>query len=235
MKQTILITGSTGQVGSRLFEYFSKNYEVIGLDIKKSGISDVDNKTTLGDIRDFNIIKKLVKKADIIIHTASQLNINKSIEDPILDADINITGTLNLLEAARQKKDIKRFIYFSSSAVYGNNQYLPIDEKHPLKAVSPYGVSKLAGEKYCLLYNNLFQLPTTIIRPFNIYSSKENPKNPYTSIISKFTYQIQKNKPITIYGNGTQMRDFVHVNDVVSFVEILLKNLILQTTRYERF
>jgi UDP-glucose 4-epimerase len=223
MTKKILISGSSGQVGSCLVEHFSKRYNVVGLDVKKSGIPEVDRITTLGDIRDKDIVNKLVKDVDAVIHTAAQLNIKRSLENPILDADINIMGTLNLLDAARKNKNISKFVYLSSSVVYGNAEYLPIDENHPLNPVSAYGLSKLTGEKYCFLFNKVFGLPIVCIRPFNIYGNREDPKSSYVSIVSKFVDMVRNNKPLIIYGDGKQMRDLVHVKDVASFIEIVLE------------
>jgi UDP-glucose 4-epimerase len=223
MDKKILISGSSGQVGSCLVEHFSKRYNVVGLDVKKSGIPEVDRITTLGDIRDKDIVNKLVKDVDAVIHTAAQLNIKRSLENPILDADINIMGTLNLLDAARKNKNISKFVYLSSSVVYGNPEYLPIDENHPLNPVSAYGLSKLTGEKYCFLFNKVFGLPIVCVRPFNIYGSREDPKSSYVSIVCKFTDMVRNNKPLIIYGDGKQMRDLVHVKDVASFIEIVLE------------
>jgi UDP-glucose 4-epimerase len=223
MTKKILISGSSGQVGSCLVEHFSKRYNVLGLDVKKSGIPEVDRITTLGDIRDKDIVNKLVKDVDAVIHTAAQLNIKRSLENPILDADINIMGTLNLLDAARKNKNISKFVYLSSSVVYGNPEYLPIDENHPLNPVSAYGLSKLTGEKYCFLFNKVFGLPIVCVRPFNIYGSREDPKSSYVSIVCKFTDMVRNNKPLIIYGDGKQMRDLVHVKDVASFIEIVLE------------
>jgi len=223
MTKKILISGSSGQVGSYLVEHFSKKYDVVGLDIKKSGIPKVDEVTVLGDIRDKEKVNDLVKDVDAIIHAAAQLNIKFSLDNPIIDANINIAGTLNLLEAARKNKNIYKFVYLSSSVVYGNPQYLPIDENHPLNPLSPYGVSKMTAERYCLLFNKLFGLPAVCVRPFNIYGSREDPKSAYVSIVSKFADMVRNNQPLIIYGDGKQMRDLVHVKDVVSFIEILLE------------
>ncbi|MCX6666446.1 MAG: NAD-dependent epimerase/dehydratase family protein [Euryarchaeota archaeon] len=218
----IFISGSSGQIGSYLFEYFSKKYEVTGLDVKKSGIPIVDKRTILGDIRDKNIISKMVKKVDVVIHTASQLNIQRSLENPPFDADVNILGTLNVLNAARENKKILKFIYLSTSAVYGEHKYLPIDENHPLNPVSPYGLSKLTAEKYSFLFHKIFDLPIVCVRPFNIYSRRENPRAPYISLVSRFVNNAKNNKPLIIHGTGKQKRDFVHVNDIVTFIDIIL-------------
>jgi len=223
MIKKILITGSSGQIGSCLVEHFNRKYDIVGLDIKKSGIKEIDKVTTLGDIRDKNLVSKLVKDVDAVIHTAAQLSIKRSLEDPILDADINIMGTLNLLDSSRKNGNVSKFVFFSSSVVYGNPKYLPIDEKHPLDPVSPYGLSKLTGEKYCNLFYKEFGLPTVCVRPFNVYGNREDPNNSYVSIVSKFSHMVRNNKPLIIYGDGKHMRDFVHIEDVAAFTEILLE------------
>jgi len=223
MTKRILISGSSGQVGSCLVEHFSKKYEVIGLDIKKSGIPAVDRITTLGDIRNKDIVNNLVKKVDTVIHTAAQLSIPVSIENPVFDAEINVMGTLNLLNATKSNTELSRFIYVSTSAVYGESKYLPIDEKHPLNPMSPYGLSKLTAENYCMLFHKIYGLPVVCIRPFNIYGDRENPKKPYSSIIARFNDMVSNNKKITIYGDGKQLRDFIHSKDIVSFIDLLLE------------
>lgn len=218
----ILITGSSGQVGSYLAKYLDSKYDVTGISRHISNDKFINKITTIGDIRDKNIIDKITKNVDIIIHTAAHLNTLISFENPTLNADINIIGTLNLLNASR-KNNISKIIYFSTSAVYGNYEYLPIDEEHPLNPISPYGLSKLTAEKYCYLFNKLFNLSTVCIRPFNIYSTNEDLNRPYVSVVSIFADKIKKNEPLTIRGGGQQIRDFVHVKDVASFIEIILE------------
>ena len=179
----ILITGGLCQVGSYLTEELSKggHNRVTVMDNFSSNIKDFvapqDVTVVEGDILDKGLVDKLVSENDVIIHTAAQVSVVNSIENPIYDAEINISGTLNLLNAAR-KCDIRRFIYISSATVYGNPQYLPIDEKHPTNPMSPYGLSKLAGERYAMLFHSLYRLPVVCLRPFNIYSPRQNPKSP---------------------------------------------------------
>lgn len=223
-----LITGGLGQVGSSIAEVLSKHHEVVILDnysnnyIKNDFEKDID--IINGDIRNLEIVKTVSENVDCIIHTAAQIDVNRSINDPIYDADNNLIGTLNMLEAARNCSNIQKFIYFSSAAVFGIPAYLPIDEKHPCNPISPYGLSKLTGEKYCLLYHRLYNLPVACIRPFNIYSEKQDVKNPYSGVISKFIEKVLVNEPPIIFGNGEQTRDFVHVTDVVAFIELIIEN-----------
>ena len=219
----ILITGGLGQVGSYLTEELSKEKKnkLTILDNFSSKIKDFvapdDALIVEGDILDKELVNDLVSKNDIIIHTAAQVSVINSIEDPIKDAQNNILGTLTLLDAARRKK-IKRFIYFSSAAVYGNPEYLPINEDHPTNPMSPYGISKLTGEKYGMIFHSLFGLPFVCLRPFNIYSPRQNPGSPYSGVISKFIERAKLDKPPIIFGEGSQTRDFVSVHDVVAVV-----------------
>ena len=223
MEMNILITGGLGQVGSYLTEELSKGgyNRVTVLDNFSSNIKDFvvpqDVTVVEGDIRDKELVDELVSKSDVIIHTAAQVSVVNSIESPIYDAEINVSGTLNLLDAAR-KCDVKRFIYISSAAVYGEPVYLPIDEKHPTNPMSPYGLSKLTGERYAMLFHSLYGVPVVCLRLFNIYSPRQNPNSPYSGVITKFIERAKLGKPPVIYGDGNQTRDFVNIHDVVDVV-----------------
>ena len=223
----ILITGGLGQVGSYLGERFSENHEVMVLDNFSNNLKDPkfspDVKIIRDDLRNQKAVNELADETDVIIHTAAQISVNRSIEDPIYDADNNINGTLNLLEAAR-RSDVKRFIYISSAAVYGKPKRLPIDEEHPTNPLSPYGLSKLTGERYTLLYYNLYGLPTVCVRPFNIFSPRQNPNSPYSGVITKFIERIRNNQNPIIFGDGNQTRDFVYIEDVVDAIFSAIEN-----------
>lgn len=219
----VLITGGLGQVGSYLTEELAKekSNKITVLDNFSSKIKDfkVPEGVVIekGDIRDERIVNKLVSENEIIIHTAAQVSVVNSIENPVYDAENNILGTLTLLNAAR-KSNISRFLYFSSAAVYGAPQYLPIDEKHPVNPMSPYGLSKLTGEKYAMMFHSLYGIPVVCLRPFNIYSPRQNPGSPYSGVITKFLERAKAGKPPIIFGDGKQTRDFVSVYDVVDVV-----------------
>lgn len=223
----ILITGGLGQGGSYLTERLISNHVIVILDNFSSNAPNFTVPHTVevirGNIQDHELVDKVVSQTDVIIHTAAQTSVEQSINNPLFDAQINIIGTLNLLNAAK-KYGISRFIYFSSAAVYGNPQYLPIDEKHPTNPLSPYGLSKLMGGKYCLMFDQLHGLPTVCLRPFNIYSPRQNPNNPYSGVISKFIERVRNNQSPVIFGYGSQTRDFVSVHDVVNFVSLILEN-----------
>jgi len=207
----ILITGSSGQLGSYLIENIP---ESIGVDMKASQYTQL-----VWDLR--KNPEEILKDYEIgtIIHAAAQVSVVKSVEVPKFDAENNIMGTINLLEYAR-KHDVEHFIYISSAAVYGESKYLPIDEEHPTEPESPYGLSKLTGEKYALLYHKLYGIKVASVRPFNIFSPRQDPKNPYSGVISIFVERAKKGLPLIIHGDGEQTRDFVNIEDVVQLIKL---------------
>jgi len=216
---SVLVTGGAGFIGSNLVTKLSKKgYHIIILDNFSMGyeenLKDLKNVEVIkGDIRDKELVNKLVKKVEGIFHLAANVGNIKSIENPNEDAEINIIGTLNLLNAARDNK-IKKFIFSSSSAIFGEVEYLPLDEKHPAEPDSPYGVSKLAAEKHCLCYSKLYDLDIVCLRYFNVYGINQR-FNPYGNIIPIWTDCLIQNKSFTIYGDGEQTRDFIDVDDIV--------------------
>ncbi|NKQ38774.1 MAG: NAD-dependent epimerase/dehydratase family protein [Methanosarcinales archaeon] len=220
----ILITGGLGQVGSYIAENLMENNEVVLLDNMSSFTwkkvpSDVE--VIKKDVLDVDIMD-IVDGCDVVIHLAAQISVGKSMENPMFDAQNNLIGTLNMLEAARYA-DVNRFIYFSSAAVYGNTEYLPVDELHPLNPLSPYGASKLSGEIYSKMYHRQFGLPVVCLRPFNIYSPRQDSSNPYSGVISIFIEKVKNNEYLPIFGSGSQTRDFVSVHDVVDMVLLAME------------
>jgi len=216
----ILVTGASGQIGSYVLERFADKYDTVGVDLKPCPIEDFKDLVIQGDLRNFEFVKRIVKDVDAVIHLAAQVSVENSWKNPIYDAENNIIATINLLKACSDA-EVGKFIYISSAAVYGNPRYIPIDEEHPKNPISPYGVSKLTGEYYCKIFSD--KIHTVIIRPFNVFSARMDPSNPYSGVIARFIYRIKRGLPPVIYGDGKQTRDFVHVKDVVNFIEIALK------------
>ncbi|MEW5937849.1 MAG: NAD-dependent epimerase/dehydratase family protein [Candidatus Thermoplasmatota archaeon] len=213
-----LVTGSSGQLGSYLVEELVRaGNRTVGIDLCISGYREVDRHTMLGDICDPELCRQVMGGADVVIHAAAQVSVVDAVKDPVADARTNIMGTLNLLNAAVEH-GVGRFIYISSAAVFGNPRYLPIDEGHPVSPISPYGVSKLAAERYALAFQQTYELPVVAIRPFNIYSPRQDPDNPYSGVISIFARRLKEGRPPIIYGDGSQTRDFVHAKDVVQAI-----------------
>lgn len=217
----ILVTGAAGQLGSYLVEHLSGKHEVTGLDIRETIFRYED--FVKGDIKDYRLAMDLCKGKDAIIHAAAQVSVDRSVSDPVLDARENILGTINMLEAAT-KTMTGQFIYISSAAIFGNPEKIPLDEGHSTRPLSPYGASKLAGENYAFAFQETYGLKATSIRPFNIYSPRQDPNSPYSGVITRFIEMAGENRPLTIHGDGSQTRDFVHAEDVVRMVELCLGN-----------
>ena len=225
MSDHVLLTGGLGQVGSYICESLVARGDIVTiLDNASSKVNPYPPEANFvkGDIRDAGLVNILASQADFIVHCAAQIYVTRSMENPMDDAQNNVIGTLNLLDAAR-KSGIRRFVYFSSAAIYGNPVRLPLDESHPQDPLSPYGASKLAGEKYGLMFQRAYGLPVTSIRPFNIYSPRQDPSSPYSGVISKFIDNVSRGKPPVIFGDGSATRDFVSVHDVVDLVLLMLE------------
>jgi len=229
MINKILVTGSLGQLGSYLCEdILDSGIKVIGLDngLNKclNTLEKVNRITINGDICDEKMVNKILNDVDAVVHCAAQVSVEKSLINPKYDAENNVIGTLNLLQAAVKSLSVKRFVFISTAASYGNPVELPINENHPQNPLSAYGLSKLSGEKYVHMFWQIHKLPTVVIRPFNFYSKRADPKSPYSGVITKFIGRINGNKPPIIEGDGYQTRDFIHVKDVVQMIRLVLEN-----------
>jgi UDP-glucose 4-epimerase len=216
----ILVTGGAGFIGSNLVKYLlDHDYEVTVVDNFLTGhMSNLDtslkNLTFVeADIRDFEIVNQLTKGVDTIFHLAASVGNKRSIDFPIDDAQINVIGTINILEAAK-KNDIRKIVTSSSAGIFGELKTIPISEDHPIDPDTPYGATKLCQEKLCLSYAKLYQFEAVCLRYFNVYGQNQR-FDAYGNVIPIFVYNIIHNIPIKIYGDGLQTRDFVHVNDVV--------------------
>jgi nucleoside-diphosphate-sugar epimerase len=218
-----LITGGAGFIGSNIAQRLVK--EGINVRIidnfstgKIENLSEIlhDIKLIKGDIRDNVIVKEAVKNVDIIYHYAAMASVQKSIENPQLCTDINVSGTLTLLNAAIEHK-VEKFIFASSSSVYGDDPIIPKKENMIPSPLSPYAVTKLSSEHFCRIYSKLYNLKTICFRYFNIYGPRQDPDSEYSAVIPKFIKQlINKNNPV-VYGDGTQSRDFIYIDDVAEY------------------
>jgi UDP-glucose 4-epimerase len=229
----ILITGGAGFIGSHLAEYFTnKKYEVFVLDNLKTGyqsnIPFIDNKHFFeNDVTNKQFVKELISKEqfDYVIHLAAVVSVVETIENPILSQSVNIEATLNILESNRlYNKNLKKFIFASSAAVYGNTKGLPKKVESFIDPESPYAIEKYAAEQYTKLYNKLFNIPTTSLRFFNIYGPRQDPSSPYSGVLSIMNDKFKSNDTFTFFGNGEQTRDFVYVKDLVQAVSLVINN-----------
>ena len=218
--KNILVTGGAGFVGSHIVDKLSPENKVAVLDNLSSGsLSNLEKSKdritfVKGDTLDKELLRNMVGEVEYIFHLAANVGNIKSIEDPYLDMDVNIKGMLNLLEAC-WNSNIKKLVYSSSGAIFGEARYLPVDEEHPLNPESPYAVSKLAAEKYCFAYWKVHGVPTVSLRYFNIYGPRQG-RSEYANVISIFINRIKEGKPLTVFGDGKQTRDFIFVEDVVA-------------------
>ncbi len=209
----LLITGSSGQIGSYVVEHArDAGHETLGVDLEPGPHTD-----RVGDVREASTCQSLLEDCQAVIHLAAHVSVPGSIEDPLEDARHNVLGTLQLLEAAN-KTPPERFVNVSSAAVLGTPQYVPLDEEHPTQPTSPYGASKLAAERYALLYRNLHDLPLTNVRPFNVYSPRQDTEDPYSGVMAAFANRVRQGEPPIVHGDGTQSRDFVHATDIARWL-----------------
>jgi UDP-glucose 4-epimerase len=215
----IIVIGGGGFIGSHVCEeLLQMGKEVIVFDNLSTGKEEnvpKGSKFIKGDIKDLEQLKGVMNDNDIdlVFHEAANISTPRSVEEPLYDLRENVLGTFNALYAAL-KSNVKRFIYASSAAVYGEPKYVPLDEKHPTEPISPYGVSKLAGERYCVAFYKTYGLKTVSLRFFNVYGPGENLKTTLDEVIL-YLNKMLSNRPITIFGDGNQTRDFVYVKDIV--------------------
>ena len=218
-----LVTGVAGFIGSNLAEaILDLGYEVRGLDNFSTGkqenvdlfIGNPKFSFVEGDIRDLETCLAACHGVDDVLHQAAWGSVPRSIEMPLLYEEINIKGTLNMMEAARQQ-GVKKFVYASSSSVYGDEQSLPKTEGREGNPLSPYALTKVVNEEYGRLYTKLYGLDTYGLRYFNVFGRRQDPNGAYAAVIPKFIRQLLKGERPTIYGDGKQSRDFTYIENVV--------------------
>lgn len=222
----VLVTGGCGFIGSHVAEKLIElGADVTILDDLSTGniknIATIIDKITFiqGDITDFETCRFATKNQQVIFHLAAFVSVPVSTQEPQKCHNINVIGTQNLLEAARMN-NVQRFIFSSTCAIYGESSY-PCNEDKTTHPTSPYGFSKLMGELYCQEYAQVFNIETVTMRYFNVYGPRQDPHSSYTGVISKFLYNMEHNLPITIFGDGTQTRDYVPVEKIVEANVIL--------------
>lgn len=216
-----LVTGGAGFIGSnlvrrllaegrevRIFDNFSTG--------KRENLKDLSGAVEVveGDLRDFALVMEAMEGVGVVFHLAALPSVFRSVKAPNTTNDVNVTGTLNVLQAARAK-GVKKLVYASSSSVYGESEELPKHEEMAPKPISPYAVSKLAGEYYCQSFWFLYGLETVILRYFNVFGPYQDPTSEYSGVIARFITALADGKPLTIYGDGEQSRDFTFVDDVI--------------------
>ncbi|MBP7395565.1 MAG: SDR family oxidoreductase [Flavobacterium sp.] len=230
MEKTILITGGAGFIGSNLTEYFlAKGYKVVVLDNFATGhrhnlaavAAHPEFKLIEGDIRNINDCVVAVEGVDYVLHQAALGSVPRSIGDPVTTNDVNVSGFLNMLVAARDAK-VKRFVYAASSSTYGDSQGLPKVEEVIGKPLSPYAITKYVNELYAEIFGKAYGLETIGLRYFNVFGRKQDPKGAYAAVIPKFVMQLMQHQSPIINGDGNYSRDFTYIDNVIQMNELAM-------------
>jgi nucleoside-diphosphate-sugar epimerase len=216
-----LITGGAGFIGSNIAESLTRRGHTVRvfdnfLTGKRENLASLKGRVEFveGDLRDLAALRRACDGVRFVIHQAALPSVPRSVADPILSNEINVTGTLNALVAARDAT-VERFVFASSSSVYGDTPELPKRETMTPHPISPYGLQKLTGETYCRLFWELYQLPTVALRYFNVFGPRQDPQSEYAAVIPRFVTMMLRGEAPTIFGDGTQSRDFSFVENVV--------------------
>lgn len=241
-KSSVLITGGAGFIGSNLCEYFlSEGYKVVCLDNFVTGyrhnLKDFINHPNFslieGDIRNATECQNAVQGVDYVLHQAALGSVPRSIHDPVTTNDVNVSGFLNMLVAARDAK-VKRFIYAASSSTYGDSEALPKVEEVIGKPLSPYAITKYVNELYAEIFSRTYGLETIGLRYFNVFGRKQDPNGAYAAVIPKFVMQLMQLESPKINGDGNYSRDFTYIDNVIQMNELamLTKNPAAVNTVY---
>ncbi len=222
MRRRFLVTGGAGFIGSHIVErLLADGHAVRVLDNFSSGsllnlvfAEDAELEIVRGDVRDLACVEATAAGVEVIFHQAAMRSVPQSVADPLGTNASNVTGTLHVLEAAR-RQGVRRVVYASSSSVYGERLDLPKRETQVPAPISPYGVSKLAGEEYAAVWNRLYGVETVGLRYFNVFGPRQDPASEYAAVIPKFVLAALEGRPVEIHGDGAQSRDFTEVENVV--------------------
>ncbi len=227
----VLVTGGSGFIGSHLVNrLLEEGLEVVVLDnLSTSGLTNIRGKLGMpgftfvnGDVRDKKLVRDCVNHAGSVVHLAAIASVPYSVQNPAETNQVNVNGTLNLLEECIND-GVEKFVYASSCAVYGEARRLPISEDHPLDATSLYAETKIIGEKYCRVFRERYKLQTTCLRVFNVYGPGQR-NGDYGGVLTRFVRRLENGERPIIYGDGEQSRDFVHVHDVVTALMRVLQD-----------
>jgi UDP-glucose 4-epimerase len=216
-----LVTGGAGFIGSHLVEaLLAGGRRVRVLDDLSAGrreflpAGDPDLELLVGDLRDPAMVQRAVAGSEVVFHQGALRSVPRSVEDPFGYHDVNATGTMRLLLAAREA-GVRRLVFASSSSVYGDQPVLPLHEELRPQPIAPYGASKLIGEHYCANFSRHYGLETVALRYFNVFGPRQDPTSEYAAVVARFILAAGRGEPLEIHGDGKQTRDFTYVSDVV--------------------
>jgi UDP-glucose 4-epimerase len=215
----VLVTGGGGFIGSNLVHaLLERGDDVRVLDNFSTGnranLAGLDVEIVEGELRSYERVHNAVRGVEVVFHLGALGSVPRSVQDPLTSSAVNIEGTLNVLLAARDE-GIRRVVYTSSSSIYGISNPLPLTESMPPDPISPYGVAKLAAERYCVSFSRVYDLETVVLRYFNVFGPRQDPNSQYAAVVPLFLTAIARGEPVTIFGDGEQSRDFTFVGNVV--------------------
>jgi UDP-glucose 4-epimerase len=219
MDRKLAITGGAGFIGSNLAEALAGENEIVIIDDLSSGkqgnLEGLDARLVKGSILDLKLLTSTFQDVECVFHEAAITSVQRSVQDPIWTGRVGIEGTLNVLAAARDS-GVRKVVFASSAAVYGDSLELPKREEMCANPKSPYAVSKMAGEHYCKVFRELYGLETVVLRYFNVFGPRQDPSSEYSGVISRFISALARGEQPVILGDGEQTRDFVYIKDVVN-------------------
>jgi UDP-glucose 4-epimerase len=215
----VLVTGGAGFIGSNLVRALRERGDNVRvLDNFSTGfranLEDLDVEIVEGELRSYERVHNAVRGTEVVYHLGALGSVPRSVQDPLTSNAVNVEGTLNVLLAARDE-GVRRVVFSSSTSVYGTSRTLPTPETEPPDPISPYGVAKLAAERYCAAFTRVYELETVVLRYFNVFGPRQSPFSQYAAVIPLFIEAIERGEPVTIHGDGEQSRDFTYVTNVV--------------------
>lgn len=215
----VLVTGGAGFIGSHIVEHFQGRAEVRVLDNLRSGfqrnLNGLQHEFIQASVLDREAVREAVRGVDYVFHLAAMISVPESMAKPLECDEINTRGTLVILEEAA-RAGVKKLVFSSSAAIYGDNPVVPKVETMLPEPKSPYAITKLDGEYYCKMFADEKRLPTACLRYFNVFGPRQDPKSQYAAAVPIFIHRALKSEPITIYGDGEQTRDFIYVKDIAA-------------------
>ena len=220
MSSVVLVTGGAGFIGSNLVRALvERGDQVRVLDNFATGnranLDGLDVEVVEGELRSYERVHAAVRGTEVVYHLGALGSVPRSVQDPLTSSAVNVEGTLNVLLAARDE-GVRRVVYASSSSVYGSAAQLPAQESSPVDPISPYGVAKLAAERYCVSFSRVYDsFESVVLRYFNVFGPRQSPFSQYAAVVPLFITAIAEGRPVTVFGDGEQSRDFTYVDNVV--------------------